>query len=113
MIFPTLFNSQLIEEMKGLMQIVWELWEGVYPRCGDNIFEIQTNVCYGTNILRLYIDKNNQNVSKALTVYSGEARGYVTNVLTHTAKLYLAQESLMFYVHNTSVVSDRTNINAY
>jgi soluble lytic murein transglycosylase-like protein len=82
-------NDSTHARAKGLMQIVWEFWEGVYPECGDNVFTIRTNLCYGAHILRFYMDRTNQNVDRALSAYSGEARAYVTRVLNHTARMYL------------------------
>ncbi|MBU8920797.1 MAG: lytic transglycosylase domain-containing protein [Bacteroidales bacterium] len=75
---------------QGLMQIVWELWEGIYPECGTDILTAPTNICYGTRIYRLYVDREEGDYLSALRAYSGNSTGYIPRVLEHAAKIYLA-----------------------
>ena len=76
---------------KGLMQIVWELWEGVFPECGTDIFLPRVNICYGTKIFRIYVDRENGNYEQALVAYSGRASNYTNYTLQHAAKVYLSE----------------------
>lgn len=35
----------------GLMQVHARLWQDVYPACGADLYDPQTNVCYGVRIM--------------------------------------------------------------
>lgn len=59
---------------KGLMQVMPRWHQDKIA--GRNIFNIETNIEVGTQILVDCLDKNKQQVSKALNCYSGGARNY-------------------------------------
>lgn len=59
---------------KGLMQIVTKFHRDKIA--GRNIFNIETNIEVGTQILVDCLDKNDQVLKKALRCYSGGARDY-------------------------------------
>ena len=60
---------------RGLGQIVPGIWLGSYPKCGDDLFDPRTNICYAAKILRLYIDKYGD-LRYALNRYSGYTEVY-------------------------------------
>lgn len=54
----------------GLMQVM-PFWLKEIGRSGDNLFNIQTNLRFGCTILRHYLDKEKDNLSRALARYNG------------------------------------------
>lgn len=79
----------------GLMQIHPEYWRGVYPECGKNLWNIRTNICYGTNILKLNIEKSDFDIIDALHGYNGRVnrpdsiQKYSDKILSRLDSLYL------------------------
>lgn len=55
---------------QGLMQVM-PFWKNEIGRPNDNLTQIETNLRYGTTILRHYIDKENGNLTRALARYNG------------------------------------------
>lgn len=55
----------------GLGQIVPELWEGVYPECGQDLFQVRTNVCYTVRIWKYYRQTHHPDLHASLLAYNG------------------------------------------
>ncbi|WP_290648625.1 lytic transglycosylase domain-containing protein [Aquisalimonas sp.] len=55
---------------RGLMQIM-PFWLHEIGRPDDNLFDVQTNLRFGTTILRHYLDKENGGLTRALARYNG------------------------------------------
>lgn len=55
---------------RGLMQVM-PFWKTEIGKASDNLFEIDTNIEYGTSILRIYMDKEKGDIVKALARYNG------------------------------------------
>lgn len=74
----------------GLMQIHPRFWRGVFPECGRNLFNIKTNICYGTNVLQLAMKKYNK-TDHGIALYNGSlsSKRYVKNVNNRLGSLYL------------------------
>ncbi|MDX1588816.1 MAG: lytic transglycosylase domain-containing protein [Oleiphilaceae bacterium] len=54
----------------GIMQIM-PFWKNEIGREDDNLMRIETNLRYGTTILRYYIDRENGDLTRALARYNG------------------------------------------
>lgn len=81
---------------KGLMQVV-PRWHGD-KIAGRNIYNIETNIEVGTQVLVDCLDKFNGAVSKALRCYSGDARKYEANLrANHKA---IKQADVLFRFEN-------------
>jgi soluble lytic murein transglycosylase-like protein len=55
---------------KGLMQVM-PFWVQEIGRPGDNLFDIETNLRYGCAILKIYLERENGNLERALARYNG------------------------------------------
>ena len=55
---------------RGLMQVM-PFWLDEIGRPGDDLFDIHTNLRFGCTILKLYLDREHGNRSKALARYNG------------------------------------------
>ncbi len=55
---------------RGLMQVM-PFWVGLIGRAGDNLFDIRTNIAYGSAILRHYLDVDDNDLTSALARYNG------------------------------------------
>jgi soluble lytic murein transglycosylase-like protein len=55
---------------RGLMQVM-PFWLQEIGRPEDNLFQIATNLRFGCTILRLYLDREKGNLSRALARYNG------------------------------------------
>ncbi|SEO60140.1 lytic transglycosylase domain-containing protein [Aquisalimonas asiatica] len=66
------FNRYAISSVgaRGMMQIM-PFWLDEIGQDDDNLFDIQTNLRFGTTILRHYLDKENGNLTRALARYNG------------------------------------------
>jgi hypothetical protein len=85
----------------GLMQIIPSLW--IIPGCDllgnpsprnreehiRNLHHVEVNICYGTRILRFYLEQQKGNVRRALAKYSGNARLYPTRVLSYVGQAHI------------------------
>lgn len=58
---------------RGLMQIM-PLHKGQWD-CGSDMYEIQSNLCYGTSILKWNLNRFNGDERRALLAYNGCVRG--------------------------------------
>ena len=86
--FRLRINGEVISTRAiGLMQIVEPLWLGVYPECGDDLFSAETNICYGSNIYKYFLDGTKGNHSRALVAYSGNAKLYADMVFEYTGRV--------------------------
>ena len=66
------FNRYAISPVgaRGLMQIM-PFWLEEIGRPDDNLFHMETNLRFGTTILRHYLDKEDGNLTRALARYNG------------------------------------------
>ncbi|MFV8833466.1 lytic transglycosylase domain-containing protein [Aquisalimonas sp.] len=66
------FNRYAISSVgaRGMMQIM-PFWLDEIGQDDDNLFDIQTNLRFGTTILRHYLDKENGDLTRALARYNG------------------------------------------
>ncbi len=66
------FNKYAISSVgaRGLMQIM-PFWLEEIGRPDDNLFHMETNLRFGTTILRHYLDKEDGNLTRALARYNG------------------------------------------
>jgi len=62
---------------RGLMQVM-PSWAGYWQQCGRDLYEIEDNLCYGTKILAMYLDRHKGDERQALLGYNGCVRGTVT-----------------------------------
>lgn len=77
------YDAVSVAGARGLMQIIPSWWNGVYPECGEDFFHAETNICYGTAILRFFLDEEGGNRRKALDRYSGQAKDYYNRVFAY------------------------------
>lgn len=59
---------------RGLMQIM-PFWSGHWKDCGRDLYDIEANLCNGTNILDYYYDRFGGNERRALLGYNGCVNG--------------------------------------
>lgn len=72
---------------RGLMQIM-PLHQGRWQGCGDDMYDIDNNLCYGTSILAWLLGRYNGDERRALLAYNGCVRGTNTpNCHTYPAKV--------------------------
>jgi len=55
---------------QGLMQVM-PFWKQEIGRPGDNLTHTRTNLRYGCHILRFYLDREEQDLTRALAAYNG------------------------------------------
>lgn len=55
---------------QGLMQIM-PFWLKEIPEAGDNLFDVRTNLRFGCNILKHYLERENNDFNRALARYNG------------------------------------------
>ncbi len=59
---------------RGLMQVM-PMHEGQWRGCGDDLYDIDTNLCYGTSILSWLLRRYGGDEKRALLAYNGCVRG--------------------------------------
>jgi soluble lytic murein transglycosylase-like protein len=59
---------------RGLMQIM-PSWAGFWRGCGRDLYAIEDNLCNGTKILAMYLDRHDGDERRALLGYNGCVRG--------------------------------------
>jgi hypothetical protein len=80
-------NATSFVGARGLMQVM-PLWAGHWRNCGRNLYDIDANLCAGTNILAWYLERNPGDERKALLGYNGCVRGTNTpNCFTYPDKV--------------------------
>lgn len=89
---PIRVSSGGYDNAIGLMQVVPYYWEGAFPLCGKNLFNPETNICYGAHILRFYIRETNGDIRQALMRYSGHARRYSSYVYEYIGEYHIYNE---------------------
>ena len=57
---------------QGLMQVM-PFWKDEIGRSDDNLTHTPTNLRYGCHILRFYLDREDQNLNRALAAYIGSS----------------------------------------
>lgn len=55
----------------GLGQVVPEIWLGVLPQCGDDLYSVRDNVCYTVHIWRYFRDREHPDMVAAALGYNG------------------------------------------
>lgn len=77
---------------RGLMQIM-PFWLEELGRPNDNLFQVQTNLRYGCTILRFYMDKEKNDLHRALARYNGSVgrQTYSNKVLNALSKRWYRQ----------------------
>jgi hypothetical protein len=72
---------------RGLMQVM-PLWTGHWRNCGQDLYDIEANLCTGTSILAWYLSRSPGDENKALLGYNGCVRGTNTpNCFTYPQKV--------------------------
>ncbi|HEB56003.1 MAG TPA: lytic transglycosylase domain-containing protein [Gammaproteobacteria bacterium] len=71
----------------GLMQIM-PFWLDEIGKPGDNLFDLKTNLRLGCTILRYYMDKEKDDLTRALARYNGSLGSH-----RYTKKVYHALDS--------------------
>jgi soluble lytic murein transglycosylase-like protein len=72
---------------RGIMQVM-PMHRGRWPGCGDDLYDIETNLCYGTSILAWFLRLHNGDERRALLGYNGCVRGTNTpNCHTYPVKV--------------------------
>jgi hypothetical protein len=95
---------------RGLMQVM-PLWTGHWRACGRDLYDIEGNLCYGTNILAWYLNRFDGDERLALLGYNGCVRGTNTpNCHTYPDKVaklrkQITQEIELAKLANASVRS--------
>lgn len=59
-----------VANARGLMQVM-PFWKNEIGHSDDSLFDMETNIRYGCNILKLYIDMEKGNLTYALGRYNG------------------------------------------
>ena len=57
---------------QGPMQVM-PFWKNEIGRSDDNLTHTPTNLRYGCHVLRFYLDRENQNLNRALAAYNGSS----------------------------------------
>jgi soluble lytic murein transglycosylase-like protein len=80
-------NATSFVGARGLMQVM-PLWAGALAQLWRNLYDIDANLCAGTNILAWYLERNPGDERKALLGYNGCVRGTNTpNCFTYPDKV--------------------------
>lgn len=78
---------------RGLMQVM-PLHKGHWE-CGPDLYDIESNLCYGTSILAWNLDRYNGDERRALLAYNGCVRGTNTpNCHTYPDKVHQIRDRL-------------------
>ena len=70
----------------GIMQVhpAWLRRTDWQRECGSDLTNVETNICFGTKVLRAHLDEHDE-LTKGLLAYNGckttKCRGYATKVL--------------------------------
>lgn len=59
---------------RGLMQVM-PFWAGHWNDCGRNLYSIDDNLCTGTNVLAMYMNRSGGDQQRALLGYNGCVHG--------------------------------------
>jgi len=69
------------KDARGLMQVMFKYWGKQYEVAkASDLHDIALNINIGIQVLKHYIDKNEGNISKALTAYNGGGKDYAREV---------------------------------
>ena len=60
-------------------------WKDEIGRSDDNLTHTPTNLRYGCHILRFYLDREDQNLNRALAAYNGSSGSLRYRNKVHTA----------------------------
>ena len=69
---------------QGLMQVM-PFWKDEIGRRDNNLTHTPTNLRYGCHILRFYLDREDQNLNRALAAYNGSSGSLRYPNKVHTA----------------------------
>ena len=56
---------------RGIMQVMPQWVRSFRERCGQDLTNVDTNICYGVNVLQLHIDDARGSVQRGLLAYVG------------------------------------------
>jgi soluble lytic murein transglycosylase-like protein len=70
-------NARSSAGARGLMQVM-PSWAGYWRGCGRDLYAIEDNLCNGTKILAMYLDRHRGDERRALLGYNGCVRGTTT-----------------------------------
>jgi hypothetical protein len=87
---------------RGLGQVMPRYWSGVYPHCGEDLFHVETNLCYSSLILKYYIITAEGDIARALQLYSGGTHLYDYTVMTRCAQYSQGPETVLQDLDNES-----------
>lgn len=85
------FNYQAVSSQNaiGLMQIHSPSWQTLNLK-NINLYDPDVNIDKGTDILRIYIDKNKGDINKALEDYCGKSdESYITKIMSLIGTYYV------------------------
>ena len=78
---------------RGLMQVM-PGWAGQWRRCGRDLYDVEDNICHGTEILHWYLQRHGTE-RQALLGYNGCVRGTNTpNCKTYPDKVWRLREQI-------------------
>lgn len=82
----SLFDRYAISsaDARGLMQVM-PFWVTLIGQPRDNLFDVQTNLRYGCTILKLYLEREGGNLTRALARYNGSLGRYEYPARVHHA----------------------------
>ena len=93
---------------QGLMQVV-RRWHREKLNASESLFDPVVNVRVGSDILEEYLALAEGDLSKALTRYSGNARGYATKIIDVSRKLNQVAEMAAAHVATASWLTERVS----
>ena len=67
-------NARSSVGARGLMQVM-PAWAGYWRGCGRDLYAIEDNLCNGTKILKMYLERHGGDERRALLGYNGCVRG--------------------------------------
>ncbi len=87
-------NATSFMGARGLMQVM-PMHRGRWPGCGDDLYDIESNLCYGTSILAWFLDLHGGDEQRALLGYNGCIRGTNTpNCHTYPGRVKRLRERI-------------------
>jgi soluble lytic murein transglycosylase-like protein len=69
----------------GLLQVMPRYWGDEFPHCGDDLTDIDTNICKGVLILLHYLETNSD-LERALLAYNGCRSAYCEVYYDHVTR---------------------------
>lgn len=108
------FNEKATSNVgaQGLMQVM-PFWKDEIGNSWDDLYDMQTNIRYGCEILQIYLQRYSPSVSRALAGYNGSlGRNKYPNKVLSRLKKYWEYEA-HFSLKEPEIIAIETNINAF